>query len=158
MRMPQLGMAQDAGKIVSWLKAPGDKVSKGDALFEGETDKATMEVEAQASGFLTHVRAQAGEDVPVGETIARISETAEEHEAPAESAAAEPATYDTLPEGREITMPQLGMAQDSGVMLGWLVEPGAKVGADDLLFEVETDKATMEVPAGVAGYLAATLA
>ncbi len=151
--MPQLGMAQDAGKIVSWLKAPGDKVAKGDALFEVETDKATMEVEAQASGFLTHVRAQAGEDVPVGEAIARISETAEEDATPAEPAAAE-----DLPEGREITMPQLGMAQDSGVMVGWLVEPGAQVGPDDLLFEVETDKATLEVPAGVAGYLAATLA
>ena len=156
--MPQLGMAQDAGKIVSWLKAPGDAVAKGDALFEVETDKATMEVEAQASGFLTHVRAQAGEDVPVGEAIARISESAEEDEAPADPAAAEPATDDTLPEGREITMPQLGMAQDSGVIVGWLVKPGAQVGADDLLFEVETDKATMEVPAGVSGYLAATLA
>jgi pyruvate/2-oxoglutarate dehydrogenase complex dihydrolipoamide acyltransferase (E2) component len=55
--MPQLGMAQDAGKIVSWLKAPGDAVTKGDALFEVETDKATMEVEAQASGYLTHVTA-----------------------------------------------------------------------------------------------------
>ncbi len=156
--MPQLGMAQDAGKIVSWLKAPGDKVAKGDALFEVETDKATMEVEAQASGFLTDVRAQAGEDVPVGQAIARISESAEEDAAPAPLAAAEPALDDALPEGREITMPQLGMAQDSGVIVGWLVEPGAQVGADDLLFEVETDKATMEVPAGVAGYLAATLA
>ena len=151
--MPQLGMAQDAGKIVSWLKAPGDKVAKGDALFEVETDKATMEVEAQASGFLTHVSAQAGEDVPVGQAIARICESVEGDQAPAPPAAA-----DDLPEGREITMPQLGMAQDSGVIVGWMVEPGAQVDADDMLFEVETDKATMEVPAGVSGYLAATLA
>ncbi|MCC5961839.1 MAG: pyruvate dehydrogenase [Rhodobacteraceae bacterium] len=161
--MPQLGMAQDAGRIVSWLKAPGDKVAKGDALFEVETDKATMEVEAQASGYLTHVRAQAGEDVPVGQAIARISESAdaaEDDAAPAPAAESDTASdaEDTLPEGREITMPQLGMAQDSGVMVGWLVEPGAQVGADDLLFEVETDKATMEVPAGAEGYLAATLA
>ena len=153
--MPQLGMAQDAGKIVSWLKAPGDKVAKGDALFEVETDKATMEVEAQASGFLTHVSAQAGEDVPVGQAIARISESAEE-DTPA--AAPAPQAADALPEGREITMPQLGMAQDNGVIVGWLAEPGAQVDADDMLFEVETDKATMEVPAGVSGYLAATLA
>ena len=65
---------------------------------------------------------------------------------------------DALPEGKQITMPQLGMAQDSGQMVGWLVELGAQVGPDDLLFEVETDKATMEVPAGASGYLAATLA
>ena len=76
--MPQLGMAQDAGRIVAWLKAAGDTVAKGDALFEVETDKATMEVEAQASGFLTGITAQEGEDVPVGAVIARISDSAED--------------------------------------------------------------------------------
>jgi pyruvate dehydrogenase E2 component (dihydrolipoamide acetyltransferase)/2-oxoglutarate dehydrogenase E2 component (dihydrolipoamide succinyltransferase) len=155
--MPQLGMAQDAGKILSWLKAPGDPVAKGDALFEVETDKATMEVEAQASGFLTHVSAGAGEDVPVGRAIARISETADSADEPPVTPAASP-DADSLPEGRQITMPQLGMAQDSGVLVGWRVELGAKVSADDTLFEVETDKATMDVPAGTIGYLAATLA
>lgn len=153
--MPQLGMAQDAGKIVSWLKAPGDKVVKGDTLFEVETDKATMEVEAQASGYLTDVTADAGDDVPVGRAIARISETAE---GAGDSPKAPAPANDALPEGKPITMPQLGMAQDSGVIVGWLAEPGSEVGADDLLFEVETDKATMEVPAGTSGFLAATLA
>ena len=156
--MPQLGMAQDAGKIVAWLKAPGDAVAKGDALFEVETDKATMEVEAQAAGYLTGVVASEGDDVPVGQVIARISETAKDDTpAPATPPTPEPAS-DALPEGKQITMPQLGMAQDSGQMVGWLVELGAQVGPDDLLFEVETDKATMEVPAGARGYLAATLA
>lgn len=155
--MPQLGMAQDAGKIVSWLKSPGDKVAKGDALFEVETDKATMEVEAQANGYLTHVTAAEGEDVPVGQAIARISDSAEE-DTPPPAPQPQADAPDALPEGHEITMPQLGMAQDSGVLVGWLVELGAQVSADDLLFEVETDKATMEVPAGASGYLAATLA
>ncbi|TRD23210.1 biotin/lipoyl-containing protein [Palleronia caenipelagi] len=155
--MPQLGMAQDTGRIVSWLKSPGDAVAKGDALFEVETDKATMEVEAQAAGFLTGVTAAAGDDVPVGQAIAQISETAEEPAAaPATTAA--PEAGNDLPEGTPVTMPQLGMAQDAGRIVGWLVEPGAEVGAEDPLFEVETDKATMEVPAGRAGYLAATLA
>lgn len=70
--MPALGMAQDSGLIVSWLKAPGDRVVAGDALFEVETDKATVEVEAQAEGFLSAVTAAAGEEVPVGQVIARI--------------------------------------------------------------------------------------
>jgi pyruvate/2-oxoglutarate dehydrogenase complex dihydrolipoamide acyltransferase (E2) component len=48
--MPALGMAQDTGLIVSWLKKPGDAVKTGDALFEVETDKAVMEVEAVADG------------------------------------------------------------------------------------------------------------
>ncbi|WP_372609514.1 biotin/lipoyl-containing protein [Aquicoccus sp.] len=153
--MPQLGMAQDAGKIVSWLKAPGDAVVKGDLLFEVETDKATMEVEAQASGFLTGVLADAGDDVPVGAVIARISESAEDGK-PAAAGDAPPA--DDLPTGHSITMPQLGMAQDSGVLVSWQKAPGDAVAAGDVLFEVETDKSTMEVEAGRDGYLAATLA
>ena len=157
--MPQLGMAQDAGKLVAWLKQPGDAVSKGDALFEVETDKATMEVEAQANGFLTGVAAQAGDDVPVGQVIARITDSAEEEAAPPASTAGDigPAD-DALPDGRPVTMPQLGMAQDSGLLVNWHKSPGDAVAADDVLFEVETDKSTMEVPAGADGYLAATLA
>jgi len=162
--MPQLGMAQDAGKIVSWLKSPGDAVSKGDALFEVETDKAVMEVEAPAAGFLTGVKAEAGEDVPVGQVIARISDSADdpgedeaEAAAPAPAEAA-PAGGDDLPDGHSVTMPQLGMAQDSGVLVSWLKSPGDQVAADDVLFEVETDKSTMEVEAHRAGWLAATLA
>ena len=80
--MPALGMAQDSGVIVQWLKAPGDAVAEGDALFEVETDKATMEVEAQAAGVLADVRARAGEDVPVGQVIAVIAETPDAATAP----------------------------------------------------------------------------
>ena len=75
--MPALGMAQDSGLVVAWHKSPGDSVSEGEVLFEVETDKATMEVEAQGSGYLTDVRAKAGDDVPVGQPIALIAETRE---------------------------------------------------------------------------------
>jgi len=71
--MPALGMTQDTGLIVSWLKQPGDAIKTGDAIMEVETDKATMEVEALADGFLTNVTARAGDDVPVGDVIALIS-------------------------------------------------------------------------------------
>ncbi len=75
--MPALGMAQDTGQIVAWLKQPGDAVKAGDALMEVETDKATMEVEAAADGYLTDVRAAAGDNVPVGDVVAMISESAD---------------------------------------------------------------------------------
>src|SRR6056297_521709 len=160
--MPQLGMTQDSGRLTQWLKQPGEQVARGDLLFEVETDKATMEIEAQADGFLTHVKADEGADIPVGKVIAQISETAD---APGEAAATPapeadpaPAADDALPEGRTVTMPQVGMTQDSGVLVTWLKDPGDAVGAEDVLFEVETDKSTMEVAAGHDGYLAATLA
>ena len=70
--MPALGMAQDTGLLVAWHKQPGDAIKVGDVLMDVETDKSTMEVEAQADGFLCDVRAFAGEDVPVGNVIAVI--------------------------------------------------------------------------------------
>ena len=73
--MPALGMAQESGVIVAWHKAVGDPVAVGDLLMEVETDKAVMEVEAQAVGFLTELRAGEGADVPVGEVIAIIGTT-----------------------------------------------------------------------------------
>ncbi|SIT04681.1 pyruvate dehydrogenase E2 component (dihydrolipoamide acetyltransferase)/2-oxoglutarate dehydrogenase E2 component (dihydrolipoamide succinyltransferase) [Roseivivax lentus] len=163
--MPALGMAQDTGLIVSWHKEPGDKVAEGDVLFEVETDKATMEVEAQGAGFLSDVRAGAGDEVPVGNVIAVIADSAEEaSSAPAPAseekdapAAAEPAD-DALPEGEAVIMPALGMAQDSGHIVAWHKGPGDAVKADDVLFEVETDKATMDVEAGHDGFVAALLA
>ncbi len=161
--LPALGMAQESGVIVAWHKHPGEAVAEGDILFEVETDKATVEVEAQGAGFLTGVSAKAGDEVPVGQVIARISASAEgaaaepEAEEPPADAGAQ-AEAPSLPEGREVIMPTLGMAQDSGLLVGWLVAPGAHVGPEDPLFEVETDKSTVEVPAGAEGYLAALLA
>ena len=68
--MPALGMAQETGKVLRWLKSEGDSVTKGEPLLEIETDKVTVEVEAPADGLLAGIRAAAGVDVPVGETIA----------------------------------------------------------------------------------------
>lgn len=73
--MPALGMTQETGLIIAWLKKPGDKISTGDPLMEVETDKATMEVEAAADGWLTDIRASEGDDVPVGDVVAVISES-----------------------------------------------------------------------------------
>ncbi|SFN82594.1 pyruvate dehydrogenase E2 component (dihydrolipoamide acetyltransferase)/2-oxoglutarate dehydrogenase E2 component (dihydrolipoamide succinyltransferase) [Thioclava dalianensis] len=163
--MPALGMAQETGLIVAWLKAPGDAVKTGDPLMEVETDKATMEVEAQADGYLTGIRAQAGENVPVGEVVAQISESQEETaqapapppEADAEAPPA-PEGATEIPEGAQIIMPALGMAQDTGHLTAWHKAPGDAVSAEDILLEVETDKSAVEVPAGQSGYIAALLA
>src|SRR6267142_6674171 len=70
--MPALELAQETGKVVHWLKRPGDAVQKGEPIVEIETDKVTVEIEAPASGVLRDVTAQAGDVVPVGQTIALI--------------------------------------------------------------------------------------
>ena len=70
--MPALEMAQETGKVLRWIKSPGDRVIKGESIVEIETDKVTVEIEAPASGILRDVSAQAGDVVPVGKTIALI--------------------------------------------------------------------------------------
>jgi pyruvate dehydrogenase E2 component (dihydrolipoamide acetyltransferase) len=70
--MPALEMAQETGRVVRWLKAPGDAVEKGEPIVEVETDKVTVEVEAPATGILGDVTAREGDVVPVGQAIARV--------------------------------------------------------------------------------------
>ncbi len=70
--MPALGVAQEKGTLLNWLKAEGQSVTKGEPLMEIETDKATVEIEAPASGILANVTASVGDEVPVGNRIAVI--------------------------------------------------------------------------------------
>ncbi len=70
--MPALEMAQETGKLISWLKKEGESVAKGEPLLEVETDKAVMEIESPGDGVLAGVKVQAGTEVPVGRTIAWI--------------------------------------------------------------------------------------
>jgi pyruvate dehydrogenase E2 component (dihydrolipoamide acetyltransferase) len=70
--MPALEMAQETGKLISWLKKEGESVAKGEPLLEVETDKAVMEIESPGDGVLAGVKVQPGAEVPVGQTIAWI--------------------------------------------------------------------------------------
>ena len=88
--MPALGLAQEKGTLVNWLKAEGEAVDKGEPLMEVETDKATVEIEAPASGILASVSANPGDEVPVGQRIALIL-------APGESAVPEGAPSPAKP-------------------------------------------------------------
>lgn len=86
--MPALGMVQETGVLLQWLKGEGDKITAGEPLMEIETDKATVEVEAPASGILANVTAAPGDEVPVGQVIGLILAPGEA----ATSAVATPAT------------------------------------------------------------------
>ena len=87
--MPALEMAQETGKLLAWRKQEGDRVTKGEPLLEIETDKAVVEVEAPADGVLAGIKAAAGADIPVGQTIAWIVAPGEA--LPVESASTAPA-------------------------------------------------------------------
>ncbi|MBE9223421.1 2-oxo acid dehydrogenase subunit E2 [Cyanobacterium stanieri LEGE 03274] len=78
--MPALSSTMTEGKIVSWEKAPGDKIEKGETVVVVESDKADMDVESFYSGYLATILVDAGEEAPVGAAIAYIAETEAEIE------------------------------------------------------------------------------
>ncbi len=122
--MPALGMAQETGKVLRWLKGDGDAVVQGEPLLEIETDKATVELEAPASGVLARVTALAGDVVPVGYVIAEIVTPGE---SPA-STAGDSRRVAASPKARRL-------ARERGVDLSRLSGsgPGGAVRATDIL-------------------------
>ncbi|MFT3979820.1 MAG: pyruvate dehydrogenase complex dihydrolipoamide acetyltransferase [Ferruginibacter sp.] len=169
VRMPLLSDTMTEGKIVSWNKKVGDTVKADDVLCEVETDKATMEVVGYIDGTLLYIGVEAGKAAQINEIIAVVGKKGEDFkslldgnasaatpatEAPktdapkaAEKPAAAPASAKVeLPAGaKEIRMPLLSDTMTEGKIVSWNKKVGDTVKADDVLCEVETDKATMEV-------------
>ncbi|EKF41880.1 acetyltransferase, partial [Nitratireductor indicus C115] len=86
--LPKVDMDMSTGRISSWAVGEGDTVKKGDLLFEIETDKAAMEIDAPASGIVRNITGKEGVDIPVGQAVAWIYEEGEAaSDAPAAAAA-----------------------------------------------------------------------
>ena len=145
--MPALEMAQDSGKLVSWLKQEGESVRKGEMLLEVETDKAVVEVEAAADGILAGITAKPGDVVHVGHTIAWLVQPGESVPAatsPAVSAssravasatAVAPAVSAPARSAARISPKARRLAQEKGVDISRLTGsgPGGEILADDIL-------------------------
>ena len=129
--MPALEMAQETGKLVSWLKQEGESVHKGEMLLEVETDKAVVEVEAAADGILAGVTAKPGDVVQVGHTIAWLVQPGE---APPTTALPDVATGRRTDAAR-ISPKARRLAQERGIDIGRLTGsgPGGEILAADIL-------------------------
>jgi pyruvate dehydrogenase E2 component (dihydrolipoamide acetyltransferase) len=125
--MPALELTQETGKIVSWRKKEGEAVAKGETLLEVETDKAVVELEALADGFLAGVKAKAGDVIAVGHTIAWIVNKGES--APVDEAPAAAAASAAAPRGVESALPA-GDAANSGAKVK--ISPKARRLANEL--------------------------
>ncbi len=172
IRMPLLSDTMTEGKIIAWNKKVGDKVKSDDVLADVETDKATMEVNGYVDGTLLYIGVPAGEAAKINQIIAIIGKEGEDFSAlldtengaaktaPAVAPATEtaapasaPAPAPTaasgkveLPAGaKEIRMPLLSDTMTEGKIVAWNKKVGDLVKSDDVLADVETDKATMEV-------------
>ncbi len=175
IRMPLLSDTMTEGKIISWNKKVGDTVKADDVLADVETDKATMEVNGYVDGTLLYIGVPAGEAAKINQIIAIVGKAGEDYKSlldkeggAAKSVAAaneQPTTNNpqgpldeqpqttnhkpqtvSLPSGaKEIRMPLLSDTMTEGKIVSWNKKVGDFVKADDVLADVETDKATMEV-------------
>ncbi|MCW3092843.1 MAG: pyruvate dehydrogenase complex dihydrolipoamide acetyltransferase [Ferruginibacter sp.] len=174
IRMPRMSDTMTEGVIVEWHKKVGDQVKSGDLLAEVETDKATMELESYNDGTLLYIGVEKGKPAQVDGVLAVIGKAGEDYKpaldaavggaaqpavpaspasqetAPAKQAepakASAPAGKVALPAGaKEIRMPLLSDTMTEGKIVAWNKKVGDQVKADDVLADVETDKATMEV-------------
>lgn len=171
IRMPKMSDTMEEGVIASWLKKVGDTVKSGDILAEVETDKATMELESYEDGTLLYIGVNAKESVAVDGVIAIIGNKGENIDsllkdikggvaaskpaseakpsapaAPSEAPSAPLTAVDTSDvKATIIAMPKMSDTMTEGVIASWLKKVGDTVKSGDILAEVETDKATMEL-------------
>ncbi|MBW4558571.1 MAG: 2-oxo acid dehydrogenase subunit E2 [Trichormus sp. ATA11-4-KO1] len=144
--MPALSSTMTEGKIVSWVKSPGDKVEKGETVVVVESDKADMDVESFYEGYLAHIIVEAGDTAPVGSAIAYVAET-EAEIATAKSlansggAAATPTSAPEPVATASVEMPALATQNGSNHREGRLVvSPRARKLAKELKVDLTTLK------------------
>ena len=171
IKLPQLGQTMEEGAIVGCLVKVGDEVKKGDIIFEVETDKATLEMESPANGFVKHILCNVGQTLAVGSPLMILGDKNEQVPAPAGAENASPekkpsaakAKPDTqkgnLPSSAAIVkLPQLGQTMEEGTVVSCLVKVGDKIKKGDVIFEIETDKATLEMESPAEGFVKQILA
>ena len=169
IRMPKMSDTMEEGVIASWLKKVGDTVKPGDILAEVETDKATMELESYEEGVLLYVGVKEKDSVPVNGIIAIIGEKGEAFQHLLSGAASEVTKVEvTTPASAPapaavevkapaavvntssipavvVTMPKMSDTMQEGTISAWLKKVGDVVKSGEIIAEVETDKATMEL-------------
>ena len=174
VRMPKMSDTMTEGVIAKWHKKVGDKVSSGDIVAEIETDKATMDFESYQEGTLLYIGPKEGEAVPINAVIAVLGNEGEDYQSilkqeengstdTSSDDKKETASQDTAasaeiitPESlgvEVITMPLLSDTMTEGVIAEWNFKLGDTIKSDDVIADVETDKATMEVTAYAEGTL-----
>ena len=166
--MPRLSDTMTEGVIAAWHKKVGDTVKKGDLLAEIETDKATMELESYQQGVLLHIGTPRGGKLQVNDLLAIIGTAGEDVsalvaqntntgsetkaapenvkvETPAAPIAVSSDNIDFSKMDEVVLMPRLSDTMTEGVIAGWQKKVGDAVKKGEILADIETDKATMEL-------------
>lgn len=165
IKMPKMSDTMTEGVIAAWHKKVGDQVKSGDVLAEVETDKATMDLESYQEGTLLYIGVKEKEAVPVDAVIAVIGKKGEniddflkklqsgpevtngngKAEPPQKEEKAEEAVDTSNIKAEVVRMPKMSDTMTEGTIVAWHKKTGDQVKSGDLLAEVATDKATMEL-------------
>jgi 2-oxoglutarate dehydrogenase E2 component (dihydrolipoamide succinyltransferase) len=161
VKVPTVGESITEVTIANWLKKDGDVVKMDEIIAELESDKATFELTAPQAGKLKIVK-QAGEVVPIGQLICEIDESGagassteeskptKQESKPAETKSESPKATGAV---KEMKVPAVGESITEVTISTWLKKEGDFVKLDEIIAEVESDKATFELPAEANGIL-----
>jgi pyruvate dehydrogenase E2 component (dihydrolipoamide acetyltransferase) len=156
--MPALGMNQETGTLLRWMKREGEAVTKGEPLMEVATDKTDVEIEAPVSGILRNVSAKEGDEIPVGRVIALIAKPDEVLDVPKAAPAQPPAASSDEPTppaspapstqpatptnggGASITPVAARMAADHGLDISRIQPSGSRIQKEDVLAYLAAQK------------------
>lgn len=171
IRMPKMSDTMEEGVIAEWHKQVGDVIKSGEIIAEVETDKATMDLESYYDGTLLYIGVKKGDAVPIDGVMAIVGEKGEDYKslleegsgngkaeekaeaapaatpAPAAEKPAAPAKSTEKINAAVVRMPKMSDTMEEGTLVSWQKKVGDKVKSGDILAEVETDKATMELEA-----------
>ena len=162
IKVPSVGESISEVTIASWNKKDGEYVEMDEVLCELESDKATFEVTAETSGVL-HIKAQEGDTLDIGALLCEIDDSAksngqseskaaakEEKPAKAEEASSEPKSTGNVV---EMKVPAVGESINEVTIASWSKKDGDFVELDEVIAEIESDKATFELTAEASGIL-----
>lgn len=163
IKVPTVGESISEVTLVKWIKKEGDYVERDEVIAELESEKATFELNAEKAGVL-HTKANEGDTLAIGDVVASIDETAaapagkpaEAAVPPAEAAPAPAAASEASAAGKgiiEMKVPTVGESINEVTLVKWLKKEGDLVQRDEVLCELESEKATFELNAEEAGQL-----
>jgi 2-oxoglutarate dehydrogenase E2 component (dihydrolipoamide succinyltransferase) len=159
MRVPTVGESISEVTVGQWFKKDGDLVQLDEVLCELESDKATFEFPSEAAGVL-RIKAQEGDTVEIGGLICLIEESATASApaatlapAPVAAAASAAVAATTAASVKDMIVPTVGESITEVTLANWLKKDGDLVTLDEIIAEVDSDKATFELPAEATGIL-----
>ena len=179
IRLPKLGQTMEEGTVVRCLVNVGDQVKRDQVIFEIETDKATMEMESPLDGFVKNILVNVGQILPVNDPMMiiggkdeqvsqsyidallkgaitdAVEQTAGHVAAPVTAHAASTAAAPVS--AKIIDLQKLGQTMEEGTIVSCRVKVGDEVKRGDIVFDIETDKATMEMESPADGFVKAII-